>query len=165
MIFSFMIGSNLKARKSKRRHRVSFTPEEDALLRRFVEIHGPDAWDVISKNMMGRTQRQCRERWRSYLMPSIRNDPWTKEEDELLVRLVEMFNNKWVQIAKFFHGRSDSNVKNRWYTHVRKRLEPLEQEEIQPKESVSDWNPFDLELLAGQQNFELEFFPGDFTYF
>ena len=39
------------------------------------------------------------------------------EEDNLLLHLVKIYRNKWVHIASHFDGRSDSNVKNRWYTH------------------------------------------------
>jgi hypothetical protein len=96
---------------------MAFTNEEDELIRKLVAHHGTNAWDLIAAQMMGRTPRQCRERWNSYLMPSLRNGPWDAEEDTQLVHLVRQFGNKWVAISKFFYGRSDSNVKNRWYTH------------------------------------------------
>ena len=108
---------HMQNKAPKKRHRCAFTQEEDALLRRLVQMYGTDNWALVSRGMIGRTARQCRERYRSYLMPTLKNGPWTAEEDILLLRLVQMYHNKWVLIASHFDGRSDSNVKNRWYTH------------------------------------------------
>lgn len=106
-----------KTNGPKKRRRVAFTHEEDLLLRQLVKIHGDDNWLAVARGMIGRSPRQCRERYRSYLKPGVKNGPWTSEEDTLLLQLVQIFHNKWVVIASHFEGRSDSNVKNRWYTH------------------------------------------------
>jgi hypothetical protein len=37
----------------------------------------------------------------------------------LLMAKVTEFGPRWVTIAKFFDGRSENNVKNRWYTYVK----------------------------------------------
>ena len=106
-----------KTNGPKKRRRVAFTLEEDKLLQQLVRIHGEDNWLAVARGMIGRTPRQCRERYRSYLMPELKNGPWSTEEDNLLLHLVKIYRNKWVHIASHFDGRSDSNVKNRWYTH------------------------------------------------
>lgn len=106
---------------SKKRTRASFTPEENLLLKMLVQMHGTSSWDTIASKMIGRTARQCKERWFSYLAPTISNAPWTPYEDERLKYLASVYNKKWVIIARFFPGRSDSQVKNRWYTHVEHR--------------------------------------------
>ncbi|KAH0786587.1 Myb-like DNA-binding domain containing protein [Histomonas meleagridis] len=99
---------------SKKQTRKSFTPEEDSLLVQLVRIHGVNKWDVVASFMPDRNARQCRERWKSFLSPGIVNAPWTHEEDLKLVELYKKYGAKWAKITKFFVGRSDCNVKNRW---------------------------------------------------
>lgn len=45
------------------------------------------------------------------LDPSIKHDPWTKEEDELLMRAHAQLGNQWVEIAKMLPGRRENHVK------------------------------------------------------
>ena len=125
--------------QQKKRHRVAFTPEEDNWLRHLVQIYGDNNWAVVASQMIDRSPRQCRERYRSYLQPSLTNGPWTKEEDALLINLVKVFHNRWVFIASHFEGRSDSNVKNRWYTH----LQPKQDDNAPESDDFDEPEEFD----------------------
>ena len=111
----------LKEKDQKQnKHRIErrkFTEEEDMTLIYLVNLFGETHWPLIAKSIEGRTARQCRERYKTYLAPDLSNGPWTKDEDELLKELVEEIGLKWAEIAKRFNGRSDNNVKNRWYTY------------------------------------------------
>jgi hypothetical protein len=49
----------------------------------------------------------------------VRSDPWTAPEDELLLEKVNALGFAWSAIAHCFNGRSDSDVKNRWYAHLK----------------------------------------------
>ena len=102
-----------------KRQRRPFTPQEDIQLYQLVQIYGTDKWTLIASHMGDRTSRQCRERYRSFLAPTITNRPWTREEDNLLIELHTKFGSKWSLITKYFQGRSDCNVKNRWSQFVR----------------------------------------------
>jgi hypothetical protein len=96
-----------------------FTPEEDAYLVDLV-MHNPTLpWSDIASFLPGRSGRQCRERWSDYLRPNIRVEPWTDEEDDLLIRQVENFGHQWTIIAQAFARRSGNDVKNRWYSHLK----------------------------------------------
>jgi hypothetical protein len=95
-----------------------FTPAEDVTLTRLVSIHGSGQWAAIAHLLPGRNARQCRERWRTVLRSGLLNGPWSREEDELLVKLYNEHGPKWSFIAKSFNGRSDANVKNRWARHL-----------------------------------------------
>jgi hypothetical protein len=70
--------------------------------------------------MPGRTARQCRDRYKNYLMESLVNAPWSPEEDAILLDRFQLLGPKWVEIGKLLHGRSGNNVKNRWYKHLKK---------------------------------------------
>jgi hypothetical protein len=115
--------------KSKLTHikpmRRLFTPEEDALLAQIVAHQEFTTWICVAAQMLGRTARQCRDRWTNYLCPVNKNSPWTRTEDALLIQKFAELGPHWATIAKFFDGRSENNVKNRWYTHVKARSEGI----------------------------------------
>jgi hypothetical protein len=94
--------------------RVSFSLEEDTIIRNLIQLQGITKWKTIAMHLTNRTPKQCRERWRTHLSPSVENRPWWHEEDEKLIELYQQFGSKWAKIAKFFYKRSDSNVKNRF---------------------------------------------------
>jgi hypothetical protein len=100
--------------------RRKFTPEEDLILRTLVEKLGTSRWNEIAQFLPRRTSRQCRDRYMNYLMDSIVRNPWTREEDAILIRQVHEIGPRWVQIGKMLRGRSATNVKNRWYKRLRK---------------------------------------------
>jgi hypothetical protein len=94
--------------------RQKFSPEEDQQLRDLVTLLGENSWTEVAAQLGTRTSRQCRERFRNYLSPQIRNDPWTPIEDVLLREKFEIFGAKWSAIVAFFPTRSEVNLKNRW---------------------------------------------------
>ncbi|EGZ12231.1 hypothetical protein PHYSODRAFT_517337, partial [Phytophthora sojae] len=87
--------------------------EEDALLMEMM-LKGYDNWRQVSNNIPGRTAKQCRERWRNRLDPSINKSPFTEEEDEAIQQAYEKYGNRWTQIAELLPGRTEDAVKLRW---------------------------------------------------
>lgn len=94
--------------------KTQFTSKEDQQLMSLVQIYGDNNWEVIAQLMEGRNVRQCRERYTKYLSPDINRDPWSREEDNLLIEKHNQFGPKWVKISKFFNKRTDAAIKNRW---------------------------------------------------
>ena len=103
---------SLPTRKTKSKKK--FTPEEDKIIIEQVKARGEKGWKHIAENVPGRTARQCRERWVNYLSPNVSLAPWTKEEDELLTKLVSEFGQQWSKISSNFKFRTDVMLKNRW---------------------------------------------------
>ena len=97
-----------------------FSEQEDQQLFQLVQVYGDKDWDLISRLMVTRNSRQCRERYTNYLNPSIRNDPWSEDEDSLLLSKYQEFGCKWVKISHFFPHRTDSQLKNRFQVLKRK---------------------------------------------
>ncbi|OHT08913.1 hypothetical protein TRFO_22418 [Tritrichomonas foetus] len=107
----------LKTQKISRPHpKIKFTLDEDSKLKEIVEsyYHGSVNWEAVASMMPGRNARQCKERYSNYLSPTVNNSPWTQEEDDLLIAKHTELGAKWVRIASYFSGRSDTSIKNRW---------------------------------------------------
>lgn len=96
-----------------------FTYEEDKLLAKIVASKKYPNWIEISKQLPGRTSRQCRDRWINYLSPENSFKPWTLEEDKIIVDKVNEIGTKWSLISKQIPGRSDNSIKNRWYSNLK----------------------------------------------
>lgn len=107
--------------KDSVRRKHAFTEQEDEQLLKLVSYFGDrDNWKVIANNIPGRTQRQCRERYKTYLAPDINTSYWTEEEDEILKEKYIEFGPKWSVISSFIKGRSSNSVKNRFNNHINK---------------------------------------------
>lgn len=109
----------------------SWTKEEDELLKKFGGIATTKNWTEIAEKIPGRTAKQCRERWCFNLDPSINKEPWSPEEDLLLISKQEEFGNKWAQIAQLLPGRTENAVKTRF-----KSIDRAQKREWNPSEDM-----------------------------
>lgn len=103
-----------------------WTANEDAQLMDLVDKYGAKSWIRIASFMKGRSNKSCRSRYLQHLAPSINSDPITLEEGNLIIKLVEEIGKQWAEIARRLPRRTDSTVKNWWYT-ARKRDCRIEQ--------------------------------------
>lgn len=97
-----------------------FTESEDQMLRSLFELYGPD-WKLIG-DLMHRTARQVRERYRNYANPQWNHTAWTPEEDRKLKELFPKMGPRWSKMVCYFQGRSDVSIKNRWTCLVNKQV-------------------------------------------
>lgn len=107
--------------KPKERRIVTWTQEEDDILREQINIHGTENWTIIASKFKDKTTRQCRRRWYTYLNSDFKKGGWSPEEDMLLCEAQKIFGNRWTEIAKVVSGRTDNAVKNRFTTLCKKR--------------------------------------------
>lgn len=90
-----------------------FTEQEDEELKSLAESLSFN-WRQVSKSMTGRSSRQCRERYKYFLSPSITQESWTEEEDKILRERFHDIGPKWATIAQHLNGRTQVSAKNRF---------------------------------------------------
>ena len=110
---------NEKQKKSSQAKRKFWLPSEDSQLIELVNLYG-EKWSQIASMMQGRTGKQIRDRYINSLKPGIRQEAWTKKEDDLLLKLYKKIGNKWSRIAWYLKGRTENQVKNRFRTYSKK---------------------------------------------
>jgi hypothetical protein len=130
-----------------------FTKADDLRLRSLVRELGTQDWALVARRMGGgRTTRQCRERWQNYLRPDIKNGPWTKEEEDLLVQKHAEFGPLWRTLRQFFPNRTDIDIKNCWLRRQRKLRLTVPQADlalpvvaaIVQSESEDEWDDYEV---------------------
>uniref|UniRef100_A0A667XKY4 Transcriptional activator Myb n=1 Tax=Myripristis murdjan TaxID=586833 RepID=A0A667XKY4_9TELE len=107
--------------KTGKRHlgKTRWTREEDEKLKKLVELHGSEDWKVIANLLTNRTDVQCQHRWQKVLNPELIKGPWTKEEDQRVIELVQKYGAKrWSVIAKHLKGRIGKQCRERWHNHL-----------------------------------------------
>jgi len=109
--------------KKSKRARNPWSPKEDAKLMELMKKYG-QSWAMISSQLEGRTGKQVRDRYLNKLRPNIKLGDWSVQEDELLVKLLKEVGNRWSLIANHLPGRTEGQVKNRFYSFIKKRLQP-----------------------------------------
>ncbi|KAF8379453.1 hypothetical protein HHK36_028889 [Tetracentron sinense] len=104
---------------TRRSTRGGWTKEEDDVLTKAVQRFRGKNWKKIAESFSGRTDVQCLHRWQKVLDPNLIKGPWTKEEDDRIMKLVEECGRKkWSSIAKSLPGRIGKQCRERWHNHL-----------------------------------------------
>ncbi|KAJ3603265.1 hypothetical protein NHX12_031007 [Muraenolepis orangiensis] len=99
--------------------KVRWTQEEDDSLKVLVQKAEPINWKCISSFIPNHSEQQCQHRWFKVLDPDLVKGPWTKEEDEKVIELVNHYGNKqWALVAKHLKGRLGKQCRERWHNHL-----------------------------------------------
>ncbi|KAK4351318.1 hypothetical protein RND71_030631 [Anisodus tanguticus] len=64
----------------------SWSPEEDDMLIKLVDQHGPRNWSLIRSGIPGRSGKSCRLRWCNQLSPAVHHCPFTPSEDAIILQ-------------------------------------------------------------------------------
>ncbi|XP_063392885.1 myb-related protein B-like isoform X1 [Cydia fagiglandana] len=99
-------------------NRGRWTKEEDKRLKMYVKMYNEN-WELIASQFSDRSDVQCQQRWTKVVNPELVKGPWTKEEDEKVVELVQKYGpKKWTVIARHLKGRIGKQCRERWHNHL-----------------------------------------------
>ncbi|CAD8112315.1 unnamed protein product [Paramecium sonneborni] len=105
--------------------------QEDKLLKKLVKKFQNErlAWKKISQTLkqhgFNRDTKACRERFSNHLDNSYNKTDLTDGEIDQLFDLIEVYGNKWTYIAEQLNNRTDQDIKNKFYAHVKKIIRRL----------------------------------------
>ncbi|GAV83231.1 Myb_DNA-binding domain-containing protein [Cephalotus follicularis] len=107
-----------------------WTPEEDKLLREYVNLHGEGRWSSVAMSAgLNRCGKSCRLRWVNYCRPGLKRGQFTPLEEGIIIELHAIFGNKWSTIARYIPGRTDNDIKNYWRTHSKAKEKSSQNQE------------------------------------
>ncbi|CAD8074531.1 unnamed protein product [Paramecium primaurelia] len=115
-----------------------WTLEEDKNISFLVQQYDKN-WAEIAKHLPGKSGKQIRERYLNVLDPSINTSPWTKQEDEIILKVYKEYGAKWSVASKQLKGRPENAVKNRFYSYIRRVF-------------LGQQNPYSVVLNNGEIN-------------
>ncbi|CAH0550998.1 unnamed protein product [Brassicogethes aeneus] len=114
-------GEELNSRK-KSINKGRWSKEEDARLKQLVDEYN-EKWDIIASHFKDRSDVQCQQRWTKVVNPELVKGPWTKEEDEKVIELVNKYGaKKWTLIARHLKGRIGKQCRERWHNHLNPKI-------------------------------------------
>ncbi|EFJ46229.1 hypothetical protein VOLCADRAFT_93469 [Volvox carteri f. nagariensis] len=88
-----------------------WSADEDAQLVKAVDELG-QKWTAVARHVVGRTARQCRERYVNLLQPGLKFGPFSKEEQKVLAEACRELQAAygritWARVAERLPGRTD----------------------------------------------------------
>lgn len=99
---------------------------EDDVLITAVNKYGDKNWRKIAYFIPGRTNRQCRERYKMRLGIKDRKIAnWTQEEDENLIKLAPTMKFRWVEMMNHILRRNSRQIAARYDLLERKKIESV----------------------------------------
>ncbi|XP_048469374.1 snRNA-activating protein complex subunit 4 [Rhincodon typus] len=145
---------------NKELRKKEWTEEEDHMLTELVQkmrVGNFIPYTKIAYFMEGRNSSQLLYRWSKSLDPSVKKGPWTRTEDELLLKAVAKYGTReWFKIQEEVPGRVDAQCRGRFLNtlnhNLRKgRWSPEEERdfrELLAKHGVGRWSKIAAGLVG-----------------
>ena len=86
---------------------------EDKKLIELAKEYNEKKWKEISLNFINKSPLQCFSRFKR-IKPGMNKGTWTKEEDEILLKLINKYGKNWSKISKEFLKRNGKQIRDRY---------------------------------------------------
>lgn len=97
----------------KIKNKKKWTKEEDVLLIQLAEKYKEKHWKEISSNFANKNALQCFSRYKR-IRPGIIKGSWSREEDEKILKCVEIYGKSWSKISKILVSRNGKQIRDRF---------------------------------------------------
>lgn len=97
----------------KRRGKQRFTDEEDDKLEKLVKECPERNWSLIASQMPGKSASDCRSRYMFYIAPCGLYTNWTKQEEELLMKVALKYGFSSAKLAVILPQKSEPQIINK----------------------------------------------------
>ena len=97
----------------KIKNKKKWTKEEDMLLIKLAEKHKEKHWKEISSNYLNKNALQCFSRYKR-IRPGIVKGSWKKDEDDKILKLVQVYGKSWSKISKILVTRNGKQIRDRF---------------------------------------------------
>ena len=112
------------------------TEEEEKFIK-LLDKYGKN-WVKIAEELGNRSRFQAMDKYKNLCKINFKlADKFSAEEDDQIILLVQMYGRNWEKIAQFFQRRSPRNIKNRYYSKLR-RLASKNSHNIDKEEKTND---------------------------
>lgn len=91
----------------------AWTKEEDEILLAQAEKYGYRHWKKIAAALKNRSSIQCSARYKR-IRPGLVKGNWAKDEDQLVLELVDKFGKNWSLISKYIPSRTGKQIRDRY---------------------------------------------------
>ncbi len=96
-----------------KRLRMAWSTEETENLRQAVREESNKNWRFTATRLGTRSLQQAHEKW-LHMSRSTKKEPWSPEEDAIIVEGVQTRGTKWAHIAEMLPGRDPVDVPFRY---------------------------------------------------
>ena len=90
-----------------------WTKEEDLNLIKLVKNYNGKNWKEVASFFHNKTPLQCFSRYKR-IRPGIYKGTWKKEEDNLILSLIEKYGTSWSKISKIVKTRNGKQIRDRY---------------------------------------------------
>jgi hypothetical protein len=97
----------------KIKNKKKWTKEEDNHLIKLAERFKEKHWKEISNHFANKNPLQCFSRYKR-IRPGIIKGSWSKEEDEKILNLVDIYGKSWSKISKVLVSRNGKQIRDRF---------------------------------------------------
>jgi len=102
--------------------RIKWSHFEDTILLDMTQNKSRINWSLIQQTLKTKTIDMCKSRFLKLQNYGYKTGKWTKEEDKILIQLVNTVGNSWKIISKVMKNRNEKQIRSRYINYIFKGI-------------------------------------------